>query len=259
MAYYTSEEYPRIPEHISADDIAFVVSIYHEGAFEANSTTTHQKIAVNNEHGIGCRVFVGNQPTLTFGRLTRSSRVDPKARTQPTLDIYLPHSSIAQKQFRFVPVPETGMWRAEATSEVVTVVNGAQLQKYTSRTKKNKINYPQAVYLDRTRINVVEACGMRIEAWFLHDASQVAQLYPTFQPDPLIPQVQEIEDRLEQWAQHRYIMPNQPDQVSSNSFVVIQRFTGAREVAKLFPERNGLKHRALELRIFCKDKVGTHM
>ncbi|KAF2678932.1 hypothetical protein K458DRAFT_315553 [Lentithecium fluviatile CBS 122367] len=252
---------PEIPEQVSLDELIAIVTLHHPDAFVANRDTVYRKVQIKDqsafasaEEVIGCHVYlhrVVGQATYSFGRAKKA----PAATHTAELDVYLPNTSIAKKQFTIVPARETGTWRLEAASETITRADGVPLQKYTSRIKKKKVHDPHGLYLDESKVNRIVVLGMQIDIWFIRGASHVLNLERYFDAGPLHNKLQEVEERDDSWARSRWILGSHAEQCSTRSYRVLQRFNGRTDTAKLFSSPDGQQERDREILMLCKTKV----
>jgi hypothetical protein len=180
-------------------------------------------------------------------------RTDSKSALPPTRDVFLPGTRVGVHQFGLVPVWESNSWRLQSASETIAEVNGAPIQLSTPRTRKVPNQLPQAVHLRQSLVNHVSVNGLRVDIFML---KTVREVYPiqTFRPVELRPQLQEVTHRLEAWAHDRYLQ--RPEQVSVNSYRVLERFTGKIGTAKFFCHtENSHELRHAEFLKFGKAKV----
>lgn len=184
-------------------------------------------------------------------------RADNKSASPSTRDVYLPGSRVGIRQFNLAPVWKSDSWRLQSATETIAEVNGAPIQLSTPRTRKLSGQLPQAVHLRQNLVNHVLINGLRIEIFML---KTVRGLYPIqdYQLLELRPQLQEVVHRPETWAQDRYLQ--RPDQISTNTYRVLERFTGNIETAKFFHHNdNGQGLRDAEFLKLAKDKVDASL
>ena len=266
------DDCPEIPEFVPTDDLIAIVSLHHPRAFWANCDSPclsvpiiHEKASPEQSDETGCTLFLQQkvgQPTYAFGK--RMGQLG--ARQTDGVDVFLPMTAAAKKQFTLVPAHETDFeehrtdeavrsWRVESASETITTVNGVPIQKYTFRTKKKKVNNPHGLYLDDSRKNQLDVLGMKIDIWFVKKAGFVLDSEPTFAVGPLSQALQYVNPIDHgNWARDRYILGRLAEPISNRSYRVLQRFTGRIETAKLFRGPDGLQDRNREFLMFY-DKI----
>ncbi|CAN9398102.1 unnamed protein product [Alternaria alternata] len=184
-------------------------------------------------------------------------RADNKSASPSTRDVYFPGSRVGIHQFNLAPVWKSDSWRLQSATETIAEVNGAPIQLSTPRTRKLSSQLPQAVHLRQNLVNHVLINGLRVEIFML---KTVRGLYPIqdYQLLELRPQLQEVVHRPETWARDRYLQ--RPDQISTNTYRVLERFTGNIETAKFFHHNdNGQDLRDAEFLKLAKDKVDASL
>ncbi|KAJ4302956.1 hypothetical protein N0V90_001847 [Kalmusia sp. IMI 367209] len=216
---------PDIPPQVPRDNIVAVVQVYKAGAAAANRDTPYRKEWVfgttpadRRNVIIGCCIYlhsVDEHPIYTFGR----------SKPRANFDVCLPGTFIKKRLFKLLPVRENGCWRIEAASE-----NDAQT-------------------------NVVQIRGLRLKVWLVHSATEVLRSYLTFDNETLQEVLQNLEERLEDWAEERYIWNRSVDPVSSRSHCLTKRFIGRPATAKIYQHENGLEDRDREMLMLCKQHV----
>ncbi|KAG9195977.1 hypothetical protein G6011_01098 [Alternaria panax] len=184
-------------------------------------------------------------------------RADNKSASPSIRDVYFPGSRVGVHQFSLVPVWESNSWRLQSATETIAEVNDAPIQLSTPRTQKLLNQLPQAVHLRQNLVNLVLINGLRVEIFML---KTVRELYPAqnYQLLELPPNLQEVAHRPEAWAQDRYLQRS--EQVSGNTYRVLERFTGKIETAKFFRHvENGPEFRDTEFLKFAKAKVDASL
>lgn len=260
---------PEIPDEVPLEDLVAIVTVHHQEAYTANRNDNYRKLrvsktnhATNRQEAVGCHIFlhrIPGQPTYSFGRptpkddLAKSTQIGtPSA---PELDVFLPSTSIAKKQFMLIPDHASGCWRLDASSETITTVNRVPLQKFTTRTKKNKTNLPQTLYLDQSCVNHVQVPGMEIAISLLMTVAKALEQEPSYEPPPLSDPLQDVAGRAEEWAQSPFTLSKRAEQVSGKSYRALQRFTGETKTVKMYSGVQGTRERDSELLMFCKEQV----
>jgi hypothetical protein len=253
---------PMIPEQVSVDNLVAIVTLHHPKALLANQDTMYHKARIMNrclssgvEKEIGCHIYLhhtAGQPTFAFGR--------PNQASSPThtfaLDVNLPTIGAGKEQFTLVPARDAKCWRVESVSDTTTTVNGVPLQKYKTATKKEKSDKPHALYLDESRFNHVHVRGMKIDIWIITEAALFLELEPHFEAEALPQNVQNVEGNAESWAQNRWILSLRAEKCSTESYRVLQRFTGRMDTAKVFLHYGARDRRDREMIMSFKEKVG---
>lgn len=251
-------DFPKIPEQVPIDNLVAIVYIHHPDAFVVNRDIEFKARVLDedptgqNENVLGCCLYlqhVVGRPFYNFGR--SKARHMPEAAAQ--VDVHLPNSRIAVKQFTLAPSREVNCWRVEVASETTMQVNDVPIQKYTNRTMKQHVNMPQALYLDISRVNHVHVHGLQIDIWLIKTVKDILASEPDYHEARLREDLQNIDGRREVWAQRVYIRARDADQVSkisTNSYRMIQRFTGDTVTAKFFYGPHGRLERDREMSIF---------
>jgi serine/threonine protein kinase len=223
-----------IPDGISPDNVVGIITVHDPQALHANRNTAYRKsrlrtLQEGGEWSLdGCHIFlhlVQGQACYTLGRS------DSKNVTHLPRDVYLPGSNVGVHQFGIIPVWENNSWRLQSASETIAEVNGAPIQISTPRTRKLPTQLPQAIHLRQNLANHIIVSGLRVDICML---KMVREVFPIqiFDPADLRPQLQAVAHRPEAWARDRYIKC--PEQISANSYRVLERFTGKIETAKFF-------------------------
>jgi hypothetical protein len=96
------------------------------------------------------------------------------------------------------------------------------VQSYTARTKQLKRLLPQAVHLKQNEANLMIIDGLNIEIWPMKSVREM-YIAQECRPAPLHALIQNATHRSEQWTSSRFNMT--PEQLSNNTFRVIDRFT----------------------------------
>lgn len=249
--------HPLIPTEANADSIVAIVTIHDPKAVGANQNTEFQKTFFRTQNvqrttrGTveGCHIFLhqlDNQACYTFGRTepNRSSKLG---------HVFLPVTQVGTSHLRLVPVWSTNAWRVESTSGIISIVNDVPIRRVSSRGKKPQKPLPRAVYLRQDVMNRITIDDLRVDIWLLQS---VRAIYPTpsFEPQALNAELQNVKHRPDLWAQNRYILSR--DQVSGTSHRVYERFTGETQTAKLFRSvQHGQQRRDDEFSIFNMKEV----
>ncbi|CAN9380687.1 unnamed protein product [Alternaria alternata] len=249
-----------IPDGLSVDNVVGIVTVYDHRAHHANRSTAYRKSRIRTQLADGewsldgCHVFLGaiqGRHCYTMGR------ADNKSASPSTRDVYFPGSRVGIHQFNLAPVWKSDSWRLQSATETIAEVNGAPIQLSTPRTRKLSSQLPQAIHLRQNLVNHVLINGLRVEIFML---KTVRGLYPIqdYQLLELCPQLQEVVHRPETWARDRYLQ--RPDQISTNTYRVLERFTGNIETAKFFHHNdNGQDLRDAEFLKLAKDKVDASL
>ncbi|KAF1933774.1 uncharacterized protein M421DRAFT_1145 [Didymella exigua CBS 183.55] len=252
----TSRTRPKIPPSVSSDDAVAIIPV-NDPEFSTHlqdttfrktdivrrwSTRTRRKTTI-----VGAQVFLlraEDKFEYTFGRISAAGA------TTNMPDVRLPGSRVAKQQFKLVPDWEVNPWRIHSMSETVFIVNDVPLQKPTPRTRKFKDPFPHVLYLNQTGLNRVVVQDVQIDIWLTKNPREVITS-EDYQPDLVEQPLQNVQHRLEDWAQSHYLPGS--NQVSNNSFSVLQRFTGQQFVAKLF--RDNAPRRDEEFLMFNRKQV----
>ncbi|KAF2868471.1 hypothetical protein BDV95DRAFT_500879, partial [Massariosphaeria phaeospora] len=234
---------PPIPNVVEVDNLVAIVAIHDADAASANQNSNFPRTALP----LACHIFLSQiegRPPFIFGRLSGTDHAPH------SIDVFLPGSRIAKKQFSLIPDDDTNCWRVQSHSETLMQVNGVPLQDWTSRTKKKQDKFPTTLFLDQSRTNRVLVCDLDISIWLPKPAREVTR------PDLAVAvsnaHLQQVNTRREDWAQVRYILRTDAEQVSTRSYRVLERFTGSQATAKLFDE--GERIRDKEFLAFAKEK-----
>jgi hypothetical protein len=232
--------HPTIPNETSLDEVVAIVAIHHTQAQHANQNTPYIKtpIVVGNDRQatqqpiVGVNVFlrrINGQPCFAMGRATNREIGSAARREQQ--DVYLPGAIVALRQCTLLPDWERDCWRLQSSTETVADVNGAPIQNYTPRTKRLPNPLPKAIYLKQSDVNHITINGLQVDVWLM---KSVREVYgpEEFTPAALEVHIQNVAHRPEQWARNRYDLT--PEQVSTKTFRVLNRFTGEIETAKIF-------------------------
>lgn len=231
---FTEARHPPIPDGLSADDVIGIITVHDPRALHGNRDTVYRKSRLraplpSGECSLaGCHVFlhvIQGRPCYTM------SRTDSESALPPTRDVFLPGTRVGVHQFDLVPVWESNSWRLQSASETIAEVNGAPIQLSTPRTRKVPNQLPQAVHLRQSLVNHVSVNGLRVDIFMLKTVREVHPIQ-TFRLAELRPQLQEVTHRLEAWAHDRHLQ--RPEQVSVNTYRILERFTGKIETAKFF-------------------------
>ncbi|KAF1839063.1 hypothetical protein BDW02DRAFT_275057 [Decorospora gaudefroyi] len=248
--------HPLVPDGMSIDDVIAIITVHDPQALQANRDTAFRKTrfriprAGGNWSLEGCHVLlhvVDGQPCYTLGR------ADSKGAVPSTRDVYLPGATTGIQQFCLLPVWESNCWRLQSVSETIAVVNGVPIQASTARTRRLPNRFPQAVHLRQDVVNEATVHGLQVDFWLL---KTVREVYPiqVFWPQELHAELQDVASRPEDWARDQYILSQ--EQVSANSFRVVERFTAKVQTAKLFRnQQRGRGLRDAEFLKFSKEKV----
>lgn len=248
----------RFPKTLSGQDLdnsAVLVVVYHSQASLVNRKSGFRRVNLvragpgenNARELVGCRILLP-RPTnagssFTFGR----------ARRNATLDIYLPDTQMAIKQFTLIPDIEKDFWRIQSNSETVTIIDGVPIQKFTPRTRKSGSNFPEAVYLEQNVSHHITIKNLQLTIWLLKSPRDAVQAGCVPILPHLLDRVQVVDGRDEDWADAQYIQTAEPVQISASSIQIINRFTGVFKTAKLFSkERNGFTRRDVEFLTMAK-------
>lgn len=258
--------HPTIPAGVPQNKVVVIVTIHHDEAPSANRTVQHDKLNIAvaatralRQRANGVHIFLrrmgpnGGQHWFNFGRV-RNAKMKP-AKNHDHLDVYLPGpaNAVGLRQFSLIPVWEHNCWRLQATSEFVATVSGAPIRVCTARTRHQGDLLPQAVYLRHSEANHIVINDMRIDIWLMKSVRQMYSLQE-FSPPALDPQIQDVTHRDEPWALERWNMTD--EQVSGKTFRAIQRFTGAKETAKVFrSEQRSRQLRDQDFLMFSKQEV----
>jgi serine/threonine protein kinase len=230
--------HPDIPNDISPEDIVAIVTMHSAQAPHVNRDTRYHKTNVmEHDSVVGTNIFLSRtdgQHSFTFGR--EQMRQTARTKRIEAQDVYLPGTKVGIRQFTLVPVWDSNCWRLQSSSETVAVVNGAPIQNYTFRTKRNPQPFPQAIYLQQTSVNSISINGQEVDIWLMKSVQDIFEPHD-FTPGPLQAGIQDFTQRPEQWARNQYLMTQ--DQVSAKSFRVIGRFTGQILTAKVFAGEDG--------------------
>jgi hypothetical protein len=249
-----------IPDGLSVDNVVGIVTVYDHRAHHANRSTAYRKSRIRTQLADGewsldgCHVFLGaiqGRHCYTMGR------ADNKSASPSTRDVYFPGSRVGIHQFNLTPVWKSDSWRLQSATETIAEVNGAPIQLSTPRTRKLSSQLTQAVHLRQNLVNHVLINGLRVEIFML---KTVRGLYPIqdYQLLELRPQLQEVVHRPETWARDRYLQ--RPDRISTNTYRVLERFTGNIETAKFFHHNdNGQDIRDAEFLKLAKDRVDASL
>jgi serine/threonine protein kinase len=230
--------HPNIPAEVSPEGVVAIVTIRSPQAPRVNRDTRYNKTSVMAQGVVaGINVFLNRtdgQYSYSIGR--GQIRQTARARRIEAQDVYLPSTKVGVRQFTLVPVWESNCWRLQSASETVAMVNGAPIQNYTLRTKKNPDLFPQAIYLQQTSANNININGLEVDIWLMKSVQEIYDRHE-FTPGPLQASIQDVTQRPEEWARNQYFRTQ--NQVSAKSFRVIGRFTGQIQTAKVFEGENG--------------------
>ncbi|KAF2026670.1 hypothetical protein EK21DRAFT_73708, partial [Setomelanomma holmii] len=260
MAFTPAAGHPPIPGHIPANELVAIVTVHHARGQEVNKDIAHHtepvyadgirrtRQALNGVH-VYLRRVDGQKCFLVGKETTDNER--KKVWFEPR-DVFLPGPNIGPRHIYLLPIWESDCWRFQSVSEILAYVDGVPIQNYTLRTKKNKVNYPQAIHLAQSRVNRIVINGLRFDIWIMNT---VRTLYTPAEiiPAALHAEIQDVAHRPEDWARTRYHMK---EPVSPKSHRVLERFTGEAQTVKLFRHADGgQQRRNQEFLMFSKQEV----
>ncbi|KAL5442128.1 hypothetical protein PMIN06_009109 [Paraphaeosphaeria minitans] len=266
---------PNIPDSIAKDNLVAIVVVSHKDAHEYNHNSSYTCRALikpgpssGSVEPSGSRIYLhrnSGRPTYSFGKgyipesdPSESEDDDNPARQNPTYDVFLPIHSAAKQLFELVPDREAGSWRIDATSTSVVTVAGVELQKPQAKVTPKKKNtnlvqsLPHSVYLNASAKTVITYGDTTIKLWLIQSPSDVLRSERNFKANVLHEELQNVEDRTEDWAQNPYIWDRRTNPVSSSSWKVTQRFTGKSATAKVYQGVHGIDDRDREMLMFSK-------
>ncbi|KAF2111936.1 hypothetical protein BDV96DRAFT_649304 [Lophiotrema nucula] len=233
---------PRFKPKAAFDDAVGVVTVHRTLAWEVNQNTKFLKRNIqapessdDGSNAAGCHFLLPCKTKDPFYQFGRSST---KGRRESLLDVYIPDTRVAMKQFTLFPDHNVNYWRIEANSETITRVNGVPLQVVDTRTKTYKTRLPHLLYLDPMVPNQVMVGDLEITVWLLKTPRDALGPNPSLAMSPIHSQVQDIVNHPENWAQARWILGKHPIEISTASERVLERFTGTVYTAKLFRDNN---------------------
>ncbi|KAH4955624.1 hypothetical protein HBI82_055530 [Parastagonospora nodorum] len=250
---------PDIPAAVPSQDVVAIVTIHGRRASLVNRTSIYAqadvfRASVNPRSPpvlAGVNIFL-HRHLDSSGYSMGRAMADPKA-FQMLLDVYLPDTHVAKRQFEVVPDWERDCWRLQSTTETVTMVNGAPIQLSTRRKKDQGKQVPAMTFLKQSGVNIITIHDFQIDVWLMKSVRQVHGP-KDFVPLPLDPSVQDVSDRPEQWARDRFIATTK--QVSAQTVGVIDRFSGMISAAKIFrSENHPQQFRDREFLAFSKQDV----
>jgi hypothetical protein len=227
------------PDILTQDELestVAVVTVHDQGMRVAaiNHSTAFRKVRISASEDapddvIGWHLVLprfANQPYYRFGRYLESNKY-------VELDVYLPGTIVATKQFTLTPDHSNNCWRYHSNSETLATVNGVPIQNSTARTRKKPVQYPHVIYLDQSGPNHVDIHGLKLTIWLLKSATDVLGTTKNKTLVPMVSTVQDVSSQSEPWARVRYFVDSNAN-VSRKSYPIIERFTGERGTAKLF-------------------------
>ena len=232
---------PEIPAGVSTEDVVAIVTVHSSRASLVNQASIYAQEDVfeaDNNSGnppvlVGVNIFLHRHLDSTGYSMGRAM-ADPKA-VQMLLDVYLPDSRIAKRQFEVVPDWERDCWRLQSTTTTKTMVNGAPIQLPTQRKTDKGKQVPIMTFLKQSDVNIITIRDFQIDIWLMKSVRQVHGPND-FVLHPILPVFQDVADRPEQWARDRFIATT--EQVSAQTVGVIDRFNGKISAAKIFRSGN---------------------
>lgn len=235
-----------------------VISIYDPRAAHENWDTPYMISPILNSQTSATRhrIVIGSNISLrrTDNRVEFNFGRKPKSRNPRmkdfVADVYLPGSSIAQRQFSVHPDWKADCWYLQSRSENITVVDGVSLQVSTPRTRKVKKRLPEYIYLSPSSENHITVGDLQMTVRILKDVRGVYS-----QADCADPPIREsLAAQLISVSEGSFVLSNQ--RISARSRWVTHRLSGEVFAAKLFEGENVEHIRRLrdnEFRAFHKD------
>lgn len=251
-----------------------IVVVKHKDAHAYNHNSSYSCRALfkadpttSREEPSGARIYLhrnDSRPTYSFGKgflpESEASESEDGANPlppDPVYDIYLPIRSAVKQLFELVPDRETGRWRIDATSSSIVTVAGVDLRKPQLKATPKKDmkpaqSLPHSVYLDASVMTVITYGDITVKLWMIQSPGDVLRTERDFKANSLHHELQNVENRIEDWAQNPYIWDRRTDSVSSSSWRVTQRFTGELATAKFYQGVTSINDRDREMLMFSK-------